>query len=372
MNPRFINALVFMTSCVIALAGAELALRLWGPEVLAMGNQYVFYRYDPVLGWDNLANARGRFSRSEFSYLVQINSIGMRDPEIAPKRSDEYRVAVLGDSFTWGVGVSYGERFTERLEARDRRLNVLNFGVSGFGPIQYLLQLDKVLSMKPDYIIVAFCLGNDVSDNVSYAPYNHPKPYVVLTADGESFEIKGYPLPDTRQNGTFLTGAASTLRIVGAVKLLIGLANRLGDKDSIGINPAMLYVPLDKLSASQRAKAFAAFKLNTLIFAKMKTKIDLALGAHHFAVLLAPTKLELGLEPHGPDFNPNAIADRVGADLSNLGIPVIDGRAAIVPSDFWKQDAHWRPSGHEKIAALLAKYLAGLGDPRLQALSGKQ
>ena len=123
------NAALFLFSCLVALGGIELALRLWGPDVLAMGNQYVFYKYDPVLGWDNLPNMRGQFSRLEFSYPVSINSQGMRDAEIKERRPDEFRVAVLGDSFVWGVGVAYGERFTEVVEARNPHINVLNFGV---------------------------------------------------------------------------------------------------------------------------------------------------------------------------------------------------------------------------------------------------
>ena len=56
----------------------------------------------------------------------------MYDAEVAPKAPGEFRVAVLGDSFTWGFGVPYGERFTEIVEARDRKINVLNFGVEAF------------------------------------------------------------------------------------------------------------------------------------------------------------------------------------------------------------------------------------------------
>jgi lysophospholipase L1-like esterase len=334
-----------------------------------MGNQDVFYRFDPVLGWDNLAGSHGQFSRSEFSYPVRINSSGMRDEEIAARRPGEFRIAVLGDSFVWGVGVADGERFTERLEAKDPALNVLNFGVTGFSPVQYLLQLDKVLALKPDFVIAALCLGNDLSDNVSYTPYDHPKPYAALTADGAGFELKGYPLPDSKPAASYLTGAVSSLRIVGLVEYLIDHATKPSDQGALGIEPAMLYVPLDQLRARGRAQVEAAFKLNRLLLAAMKTKIDAALGPHRFAVLLVPTKFELGLADHWAHFDPDAVARRVSADLSGLGIPVIDGREVIAAADFWKRDGHWRPSGHEKIAGLLAKFLAGLGDPRLQGMN---
>jgi hypothetical protein len=351
------NAAVLVVSCLIALAGIEVALRIWGPDVLALGNQYAFYRFDPVLGWNNLPNAQGRYSRSEFSYPVKINSIGMWDAEIESKRADEFRVAVLGDSFTWGVGVPSGERFTEIAETRALGINILNFGVAGFSPIQYLLQLDTVLALKPDYVVVAFCLGNDVAENVSFTPYNHPKPYVALAPDGKSFLVKGYPLTDFKDTGSSLFGSGSVLRTVGMIKLLYEQARRPKLKDRLILPPSLLYVPADELKPDE-AKAIAdAFRLNELLLAAIKQRIDAGLGPGRFAVMLLPTKLEMG-EFLQPGSDPNRVGDEVLASLKRLHIPAIDGRPAIVESDFWKVDAHWRPIGHRKIGERLAIFLA--------------
>ena len=71
------------------------------------------------------------FRRDEFRYPIKINSVGMWDQELNPKRSDEFRIAFLGDSFTWGWGAAYGERFTEILESQNHAINALNFGVPG-------------------------------------------------------------------------------------------------------------------------------------------------------------------------------------------------------------------------------------------------
>ena len=53
------NIGLMLVSAVVALAGIEMGLRIWGPDVLVIGNQFVFYRYDPVLGWSNLPNMQG-------------------------------------------------------------------------------------------------------------------------------------------------------------------------------------------------------------------------------------------------------------------------------------------------------------------------
>src|SRR5262249_38617468 len=206
------NAVIVMVATLISLAGIEICLRLWGPDVLALGDINVFYRYDPVLGWDNLPNAHGYLTRAEYSTEVSNNSLGMRDVEIGPKDPGEYRVAFLGDSFTWGVGVSYGERFTEVVGKRDPAIHPLNFGVSGFSPVQQLFQIDRVFPLKPDYVVLVFCLGNDLTDNVEYRPYDHPKPYAALSSDGSRVEILGHPLPESA-HGPALFGAASSLHI---------------------------------------------------------------------------------------------------------------------------------------------------------------
>jgi hypothetical protein len=132
LKTALLNAAVVLVATLFSLAGIEICLRVWGPEVVALGDIYVFYRYDPVLGWDNLPNARGYLTRAEYSIEVSNNSLGMRDVEIGAKRPGEYRVAFLGDSFTWGVGVSYGERFTEvagKLDPRNPHAQLRRLGL---------------------------------------------------------------------------------------------------------------------------------------------------------------------------------------------------------------------------------------------------
>ncbi len=368
MKRVYQNLALVIVSILISWAGIEVSLRIWGPDVLALGNQYVFYRFDPVLGWANLPNSRGRFSRIEFSHQVQINSLGMRDREIVEKRDGALRVAFLGDSFTWGVGAAYGERFTEVLGTLNPRLDVLNFGVSGYAPIQYLLQLDQVLALKPDYVIVVFCLGNDLTDNVQFNPYNHPKPYAKLSADGSKLEIAGYPLPESKNVGPELIGAASASRIVGMIKFVLDETRRKrAEVEAIGAQMAQLideqivYSPEDRRTPEQQQKVAYLYKVNELLLEAIRDRVEAGIGPGRFAVLLAPTKYEYGIARHqSPAADPNVVANGVLTSLSRLGIPAVDARTVIEPADFWKGDAHWRPSGHRKIGELLSKYFASI------------
>jgi lysophospholipase L1-like esterase len=349
------NAAVVAVATLISLAGIELCLRVWGPDVVALGDIYVFYRYDPVLGWDNLPNAHGYLTRAEYNTEVSNNSLGMRDVEIGAKQPGEYRVAFLGDSFTWGVGVSYGERFTEVAGKLDPGIRTLNFGVSGFSPVQYLFQLDRVFPLKPDYVVLVFCLGNDLTDNVEYRPYDHPKPYAKLSSDGTRFEIAGYPLP-VSEHGPALFGADSPLRIVGLTKRAIDSWTK--PRGGTVRSGARIYAPANILTPPERDTVAALYRINELLLDAIRQRVEREIGPNRFAVALAPTLFEY--RPATADFDPDAVPAGVLASLNRLGIPAIYGRPALTPADFWERDGHWRPSGHRKFGELIAKYLASV------------
>ncbi|MHC4092428.1 MAG: hypothetical protein ACYSVY_19510, partial [Planctomycetota bacterium] len=66
---------------------------------------------------------------------VRTNSHGMRDHEPLPQREERLdRIVILGDSYTFGMGVAVDAAYPALLEKRlnrdrqDRRTDVLNFG----------------------------------------------------------------------------------------------------------------------------------------------------------------------------------------------------------------------------------------------------
>jgi hypothetical protein len=110
---------------------------------------------------------------AEFNQEVRFNSIGMRDREHATNKAEgTRRVLVLGDSFMEALQVSFEESFPHRLETRLREtlgphVDVINCSVSGWGQdaqLAYLLKYGR--DLKPDLILVAMTLHNDVFDNM--------------------------------------------------------------------------------------------------------------------------------------------------------------------------------------------------------------
>lgn len=76
---------------------------------------------------------------------------GMSFAALPPKR----RIAVVGDSFTFGLEVRYEDTWAHQLErALDSRFQVLNFGVDGYGVDQaYLRYRRDVVAWHPEIVI---------------------------------------------------------------------------------------------------------------------------------------------------------------------------------------------------------------------------
>lgn len=93
---------------------------------------------------------------SDFSVIYKTNSKGLRDKEysyIKPK--GKIRILAFGDSYTFGEGIEYGKRFTDIPENYYPNLEIINFGVPGWGIDQELLRFAaEGLKYSPDYVII--------------------------------------------------------------------------------------------------------------------------------------------------------------------------------------------------------------------------
>ena len=123
---------------------------------------------DPLIGWELRPNA------------LDHNSSAMRDIEYSfLKEKGLYRIAVIGDSVTYGLGVEKNQVYTEVLENEinknnSERVEVLNFGVPGYNAFQdYMTVKSKVLKFNPDCVIMTF-----TADDVEKSP-------VVIWVEGE-------------------------------------------------------------------------------------------------------------------------------------------------------------------------------------------
>lgn len=99
----------------------------------------------------------------------RINSEGFRGGELRPS-GEALRIAVYGDSFIHAVYSPDEETFAMQLQTLlasrlGREVEVVNAGVSSYGPDQILLKMEDELStLRPRLAIVAVFAGNDYGD----------------------------------------------------------------------------------------------------------------------------------------------------------------------------------------------------------------
>jgi len=114
---------------------------------------------------------------------VSLNSLGFRDREVqAIQPEGVYRIAVVGDSLTFGNGIDEDARFGNLLEIdlnnsvlSTIEYEVLNFGRGGAETEDHLAILrDHVVSLKPDYVLLQWFANDFEGHNKQGRPKARP------------------------------------------------------------------------------------------------------------------------------------------------------------------------------------------------------
>ena len=179
--------LVVVAASTTAFILAEISLRLFVADTRSP------YIYDEFTGTRLRPGHKFVFRSEGYSSNV-INSRGLRDREHSlEKPAGTLRIAILGDSFSEAFKVSQNKTFWAVLERelqampeyRDQKVEVINFGVSGFGTIQEWQMLEHYArDYSPDLVLLAFLPGNDVRNNLRQLEPDHRRPFALMK-DGE-------------------------------------------------------------------------------------------------------------------------------------------------------------------------------------------
>lgn len=125
------------------------------------------------------ADFRGYFTSKWMRAEVRHNHYDYRGPEFAEAKPDGvFRVAVLGDSFTYGNGLKQDERFSDLVGAavRDRGIEVLNFGFPGNNWPEHVRTLERrVLRLRPDFVLLQWGINDvEMDEDVASRPMTPP------------------------------------------------------------------------------------------------------------------------------------------------------------------------------------------------------
>ena len=153
---------------------------------------YSFDIYDPSTGWRPKPNLRDVTVFG--NKILNTNSRGLRGKKDFPYIKDKtrLRILILGDSFTFGDGVSDAETYSYFLQQMLPHTEIINMGVHGYGHDQMLILFrEEGVKYEPDIVILGF-LPLDMPRNVLKFR-DFAKPRFVL--EGGELKLTGVPVP---------------------------------------------------------------------------------------------------------------------------------------------------------------------------------
>jgi lysophospholipase L1-like esterase len=162
MNIRFKPTMLFLAGMVCAAAAMEAGLKL----IAATPMWRVLPVIEPILGKPDrdtgyvfTPGVSGIWTR-ENRATVDITDLGLRGPVgiTQEKSPGTRRIALFGDSVTEGLQVEYEATFgavlEKHLNRENRGVEVINFAMSGNGPLRQLVRLEqRGYSFDPDIIV---------------------------------------------------------------------------------------------------------------------------------------------------------------------------------------------------------------------------
>jgi hypothetical protein len=350
----------------------ELAVRLIEPRE---GLREDFERHDPVLHHKFIPGAHGRHKALEFDAAYEINSLGLRSPEVArEKPPGTKRILMLGDSFTEGNGVQQSETFSSRLQAKldeaglGGRVQVVNAGVGSYSSLLELVYLETAgLELQPDLVILNFDLS-DLHDDIQYTPLAE------FDADGDPVAVRPEPGSGPRSWPIRLLVGLKDL-VKKHVRLYNFTRRRLSRLLSTFHQPDVSGdIKVDKYGMVRRCEGpcdDAEWKLTYGYLSKMRSLlaargVDFWVTVYPYGHQISGSEWSRGRTFWG--FEAGKVYSTRPQELiaefcRRSGIRVVnmcdDFRKAsqTVHPLYYEYDGHWRPAGHEVVADVLYREL---------------
>jgi lysophospholipase L1-like esterase len=377
-----LNLALVLGSLLAAVGMLEVALRVVGFSHVA------FYRADDRLGLRLRADIDGRFT-GEGKADVRTNSAGFRDRDrVEQKPAGRYRIAVLGDSYVEALQVDLEETFPAQLERRlngcgafgGKKVEVLNFGVSGYGTAQQLLTFRHFASRySPDLVISAVFTGNDIRNNSRELEPDKVRPFFVVEGDSLIEDRSFATSEEFRRRTNALRAVLDRLRFLRVVQAAYFAKERVQQPGAAqaSLQPGASEAGLDDAVFAEPTTPDwrNAWLVTERLFAQLQQEVR-ASGARLLIVSLS-SGIQVHPDPHSrsqflqargasdifyPDRRIEGIAARLKIDSIVLApeLQQIAERNKIFLHGFPNTrmgTGHWNEAGHRAAAELVAARL---------------
>jgi len=326
----FFSTLLILLSLVVSIAVLEMALRLLYREEQAAGDYFGVggFIQDDEVGYRHAPGFKGYIHRHDvFDCPVTISSNGLRQSNFDAQMQYSRRLLILGDSFAFGVGVPEDSIFATLIQhaLNPAGIGVINGGQSGYGTTQeakFGIRLAQIV--KPEMIVLSLFSNNDVSGDYYKDYENVEMRYGQRLSKNRWLPIA--PLDFIRAR------AYSWMLLEAALKR--------------------------KTIEEQRAAFFSLAKDSTEQV--MQPTLNAIKALRDFC---QNNKVKLGIMMIQSVTGKTLFDEPLQKAFSEEGIPVLDlGERKFGRKNYFRGDAHWNASGHQRAAKQLAPFCMKLLD----------
>jgi hypothetical protein len=323
--------------------------------------------YDAELGWRLQAHWKGSHRHHDFAVQYAIDERGFRAPgSDAPPTGAHPLTAIVGDSFTFGLGVNDDQTFVHLLNrGAPAGTAFTNCAVPGYSTDQQALLIEKqVLPLKPQRILLIVYLANDLLDNPRATPLQvrSPKPFFELSTGGlvlRNTPVPLRPAPPTGPDGL-------TVAVLGPDVARWPWRTRLEQSSEV-----LRLVSTISGPAAPMHETFAPrFAPAVQLFGAILDRIHRSCAAAKVELVIATLAGKSYVEQPGSVSGQyqEYFREAVVRTAKDKGLPVLDVAAWLrVPQPghpgpwFFPHDGHLTPAGHRLVADLLGKALLPSG-----------
>jgi len=283
-----------------------------------------------------------------------LNDGGFNDiGHISRKPEGVTRLSIIGDSFVFGVvprPANFSAVVQRLADNSGKKLEVLNMGIPGSGPTNYLGMIGKdAVDKQADTVVVMLYLGNDLLQA-------HPDFETKLWL-GSPHEVLAHPY--------LVGGSLKYLTIYRTFQAAKRLWRERHHNKQEGAFAKESFLEIERQQADffeASPSGFVRDSYSALIEITQQMKETASQHGMKLMIVLAPDAIQVspalqaevmetfGLNPAQYDFN--GLPRKLAQDLEAQGIPVLDLTPAFQASEakstlYAKQDTHWNEAGNQ-------------------------
>jgi lysophospholipase L1-like esterase len=278
--------------------------------------------------YELLPNSRAKINGNDYI----INAFGFRDKKYRLRKTNRMRILFVGDSVTYGWGISLDETYHKRLEKllndKGYDVDVMGMGIPGYNIVQeYHLIKDRALEFNPD-ILVLQIVPNDFERTVKIQTFREGKKLTLLPYHDLAIP---FVIKKTKLTSFFMQNS----HFFKFINLRLSTLKIKQNQD---------FAPKDTFMLGEEKSFRHLGKINKLL---KKNSIQ-------FAVAVFPFQNRKKIYAFA------SLHEKIHKKLEELQVPFIDLYEELNASpkdDLWIERLHPSAKGHEIASVVLLKFL---------------